>query len=193
MTNINIIVAIGLHNEIGLSNALLCHIKPDLEYFKKTTKGHIMIMGRKTFLSLPSGPLKNRDNIIVTRQNGFEHEGAYIARSIEESIELARKLNPEDDKEVFVIGGGSIYEQFMPLANKLYVTHIFQDFEANVYFPKISQEWQVESVFAGRENIEHMHPHVFTVYTKKISPNEAESQYSWKPDQSIGLIGLYWI
>lgn len=167
MANINIIVAIGLHNEIGLSNALLCHIKPDLEYFKSTTKGHIVIMGRKTFLSLPNGPLKGRDNIIVTRQNGFEHEGAQIARSIEESLEIAEQLNPEGCKEIFVIGGGSIYEQFMPLASKLYITHIFQDFEANVYFPKVSQEWEVESVIATRENIEHMHPHVFTIYRKK--------------------------
>lgn len=167
MSNINIIVAIGLHNEIGLSNALLCHIKPDLHYFKETTKGHIVIMGRKTFLSLPNGPLKGRDNIIVTRQNGFEHEGAHIARSIEESLTIAKDLNPEGNKEIFIIGGGSIYEQFMPLANKLYITHIFQDFEANVYFPKISQEWEVERIHADRENIEHMHPHVFTVYKKK--------------------------
>lgn len=167
MANINIIVAIGLHNEIGLSNALLCHIKPDLQYFKRTTKGHILIMGRKTFLSLPGGPLKNRENIIVTRQNGFDHEGAHIARSIEESLEIAKRLNAEDDKEIFVIGGGSIYEQFMPIADKLYITHIFQDFEANVYFPKISQEWEVQWVDAKRENIEHMHPHVFTVYKRK--------------------------
>ncbi|WP_430885605.1 dihydrofolate reductase [Fusibacter sp. JL216-2] len=167
MANINIIVAIGLHNEIGLSNALLCHIKPDLEYFKKTTKGHIMIMGRKTFLSLPNGPLSGRDNIIITRQNDFEHEGAHVARSIEESLEIAKKLNPDEDKEIFIIGGGSIYEQFMPLADKLYITHIFQDFEASVYFPKISQTWEVEQVIAKRENIEHMHPHVFTIYKKK--------------------------
>jgi len=167
MANINIIVAIGLHNEIGLSNALLCHIKPDLQYFKNVTKGHILIMGRKTFLSLPNGPLKGRDNIIITRQNGFEHEGAYIARSVEESLSIAKSLNESEDKEVFIIGGGSIYEQFMPLADKLYITHIFQDFEANVYFPKISQEWEVEKVVADRENIEHMHPHVFTVYKKK--------------------------
>ncbi len=166
MSDINIIVAIGLHNEIGLSNALLCHIKPDLSYFKKTTKDHIVIMGRKTFLSLPNGPLKNRDNIIITKQDDFAHEGAHVANSIEESLEIAKKLNEDGTKKYFVIGGASIYEQFMPIADKLYITHIFQDFEADVYFPKVSNEWEIESTIGERENIEHMHPHVFTVYKK---------------------------
>lgn len=164
---INLIAAIGLHNEIGQSNALLCHITPDLKYFNQVTRGHILIMGRKTFLSLPNGPLKGRENIIITRQDDFEHEGAYVARSIDESLRIARSLDLAQDKEVFIIGGGSIYEQFMPLADRLYITHIFQDFEASVYFPKISQHWVIESVKAERENIEHMHPHIFTVYCKK--------------------------
>lgn len=164
---INIIVAIGLHNEIGQSNALLCHIQPDLKYFNRVTKGHIMIMGRKTFLSLPGGPLKNRDNIVITRQDDFSHEGAWIASSVEASLKLAKELAEGTDKEIFIIGGGSIYEQFMPLADRLYITHIFQDFEASVYFPKISQDWEITSVKADRENIDHMHPHVFTIYEKK--------------------------
>lgn len=167
MSQINLIAAIGLHNEIGLSNALLCHIQPDLTRFKALTEGHIVIMGRKTFLSLPNGPLPNRENIIITRNNGFEHDGAHVTRSIEESLEKARALNPNGQKEIFVMGGESIYEQFMPLADKLYITHIFQDFRADVYFPKISQAWTIESVEAQRENIEHMHPHVFTVYARK--------------------------
>ena len=166
MKGINIIVAIGKHYEIGLSNDLLCHIKPDLQYFKRTTKGHIIIMGRKTFLSLPNGPLKHRDNIIITRNNGFEHEGAHIAKSIEESLELAKSLNENGDKKIFVIGGASIYEQFLPIADKLYITHIFEDFEADVYFPIIGAEWQLESTHAERENIEHMHQHMFAIYTK---------------------------
>lgn len=166
MDGINIIVAIGKHYEIGLSNDLLCHIKPDLKYFKRTTKGHIVIMGRKTFLSLPNGPLKNRDNIIITRDDGFEHEGASIAKSIEESLEIAKSLNEKGDKKIFVIGGASIYEQFLPLADKLYITHIFEDFEADVYFPIIGQEWALESTHAERENIEHMHQHMFAIYKR---------------------------
>jgi len=166
MENINIIVAIGKHYEIGLSNDLLCHIKPDLQYFKKTTKNHIVIMGRKTFLSLPNGPLKNRDNIIITRDNGFSHDGAHIAKSIEESLEIASKLNENGDKKIFVIGGASIYEQFLPLAEKLYITHIFEDFEADVYFPIIGKEWELEWTYADRENIEHMHQHMFAIYKK---------------------------
>lgn len=167
MTDINIIVAIGKHYEIGLSNALLCHIKPDLKYFKRVTKNHIVIMGRKTFLSLPNGPLPHRDNIVITRDDDFSHEGTSIAKSIEESIEIAKNIKGDSDKEIFVIGGASIYNQFMPLADKLYITHIFEDFEADVYFPNISSEWVIESMDADRENIEHMHPHVFAVYTRK--------------------------
>lgn len=166
MKNINIIVVIGKHYEIGLSNNLLCHIKPDLQYFKKTTKGHILIMGRKTFLSLPNGPLKNRDNIVITRNNGFEHKGAHIADSIEASLEIAKTINENGDKKIFVMGGASIYEQFLPLADKLYVTHIFEDFEADAYFPIIGKEWILESTHAARENIEHMHQHMFAIYKK---------------------------
>lgn len=166
MTEINIIVAIGKHYEIGLSNQLLCYIKPDLQYFKRTTKNHIVIMGRKTLLSLPNGPLKNRDNIVISRDANFNHEGAYMASSIEESLEIAEGLNKDNDKKVFVIGGASIYKQFMPLADKLYITHIFEDFEADVYFPIIGKEWALEWTHAERENIEHMHQHMFAIYKK---------------------------
>lgn len=167
MSNINIIVAIGKHYEIGLSNALLCHIKPDLQYFKRTTKNHIIIMGKKTFLSLPNGPLKYRDNIVITRDDDFTHEGITIAKSIEESIELANKIKGDTEKKIFVVGGASIYNQFMPLADTLYITHIFEDFEADVYFPNISKEWTLDSINGERENIEHMHPHVFAIYKRK--------------------------
>jgi len=167
MSDINIIVAIGKHYEIGLSNALLCHIKPDLKYFQRITKNHIVIMGRKTFLSLPNGPLKHRENIVITRDDDFKHEGTYIAKGIEESIEIAKSLNTDGEKEIFVIGGASIYNQFMPIADTLYITHIFEDFEADVYFPNISQEWALDSIKADRENIEHMHPHVFGIYKRK--------------------------
>lgn len=167
MKEINIIVAIGKHYEIGLSNDLLCHIKPDMNYFKRTTKNNIIIMGRKTFLSLPNGPLKHRDNIVITRNDNFSHEGVSIAKSINESLEIAKTLDPNDEKEIFVIGGASIYEQFLPIADKLYVTHIFKDFEADVYFPIIGKEWIIESVNADRENIEHMHQHMFAIYKKE--------------------------
>lgn len=166
MKDINIIVAIGKKNEIGLSNDLLCYIKPDLEYFKRTTKNHIIIMGRKTFLSLPNGPLKFRDNIVITRNKQFAPEGTSIAGSIEESLEIAKSLDPNNEKKIFIIGGASIYEQFLPIADKLYVTHIFEDFEADVYFPVIGKEWALESIDAKRENIEHAHQHMFAVYTK---------------------------
>jgi len=167
MQEINIIVAIGKHYEIGLSNDLLCHIKPDLQYFKRTTKDHIVIMGRKTFLSLPGGPLKHRDNIVITRSDDFDHDGVTVVDSIEASLEAAKTLNPRGDKKIFIIGGASIYKQFLPLAHKLYITHIFEDFEADVYFPIIGPEWNLTWTQAERENIEHMHQHMFAIYERK--------------------------
>jgi len=168
MKEVHIIVAMGKQNEIGLDNDLLCHIKPDLAYFKRTTKDHIVIMGRKTFFSLPNGPLPHRDNIVITRNKAFSHEGVSVAGSIEETLEIAKSLDPANEKKVFVIGGASIYEQFLPIADKLYVTHIFEEFEADVYFPAIGKEWVLESIDAKRENIEHAHQHMFAVYTKAL-------------------------
>lgn len=166
MKGIQIIVAIGKNYEIGLDNDLLCYIRPDLQYFKRNTKDQIVIMGRKTFLSLPNGPLPHRDNIVITRNDAFSHEGTHVAGSIEESLEIAQSLNPEGDKKIFIIGGASIYEQFMPMAEKLYVTHIFESFEADVFFPPMGDEWVLDSVDVSRENIEHEHQHMFAVYKR---------------------------
>lgn len=163
---INIIAAIGIDNVIGKSNKLLWHIKPDLKYFNKITKNNIVIMGRKTFLSLPNGALPERINIVITRNKSFKADNTYVVNSIEDSIKLAKEIDSE--KEIYICGGENIYRQFMSLADKLFITHVFSRFEADTYFPEISEEiWEIDSVKANIENINHKYPHIFTIYKKK--------------------------
>ena len=132
MKPISIIVAIASNNAIGKDNDLLWHISDDLKRFKRITSGHPVIMGKSTFYSLPIRPLPKRRNIVLTDVKGELIEGCEMAYSIEESIELM-----DDSQENFIIGGGSIYNQFMPLAQKLYITKVHRDFEADTFFPEI--------------------------------------------------------
>lgn len=160
---LNLIVAIAKNNGIGKDNDLLAHISPDLKYFKKTTKDSVIIMGYNTFLSLPNGPLKNRINIVLTRKD-IAIEGCLIMSSIEDL--MANLSNICGNKEAYIIGGASIYKQFLPLVDRLYVTHIFSDFEADTFFPEIGPEWSITKTTASKENINHKHPHIFTIYEK---------------------------
>ncbi len=163
---INMIVAIGKNREIGRGNQLLAHISEDLKYFKKRTAGGIVIMGYNTYESLPSGALPKRENIVITRKD-IEIPGAYVVGSIEAAVEKAKAL--KDENEVFVIGGASIYEQFLPHASKLYITHIFESFtDADVFFPDFKEEWELTGIDAGVENIGHTYPHVFAVYERAV-------------------------
>lgn len=141
---ISIIVAMAEGRAIGKGNDLLVHIPGDLKRFKAITTGHSVIMGRNTFDSLPKGPLPNRRNIIITRNTELSIEGAEVVNSIDEALALVK-----GEDEVFVIGGGNIYEQFLPISNKLYLTIVDKKFDADTFFPEIDwDEWQEES----REN-----------------------------------------
>ncbi|HEY9114375.1 MAG TPA: dihydrofolate reductase [Bacteroidales bacterium] len=149
--NISIIVAIASNHAIGKDNDLLWHISNDLKRFKKLTEGHYVIMGKKTYFSLPFRPLKNRTNMIITDIPGETIDNCLMAYSIEDAI---AKMDAENEN--FVIGGGSIYRQFMPFANKLYITRVHKDFEADTFFPEIpSNEWNLaesEDVNDDRQN-----------------------------------------
>jgi dihydrofolate reductase len=137
MKNISIIVAIAENNGIGKDNKLLWHIPADLKRFKKITTGHTVIMGRNTFYSLPGGPLKNRRNIVITDNPADRFEGCEIVFSVEEAIDRC-----DEHQENFVIGGASVYRQFLPHANKLYLTLVNKSFEADTFFPEINRdEW----------------------------------------------------
>ena len=142
MKNISIIVALDENNGIGKDNRLLCHIPGDLPRFKKITSGHTVIMGRNTFLSLPGGALKNRRNIVITDRRGDSFKGCEIAHSVEEALEMVAL-----EDEIFIIGGASVYRQFLPLASRLYLTRIHKVFEADTFFPAINfHEWELISV-----------------------------------------------
>jgi len=138
-----IVVAMGEKNEIGFKNQLLWHLPKDLKHFKDITSGHPIIMGRKTYESIGK-PLPNRTNIVVSRQKDWFEEGILIVGSIKEALKFAKKI----DEEVFVIGGGNIYEQTMDVVDKLEVTLVKADLEADTYFPKIDPKvWKkVEEV-----------------------------------------------
>ncbi len=134
---ISIIVATSLNNAIGRNNQLLWHIADDLKYFKKVTSGNTIIMGRKTWESL-GRPLPNRRNIVISRSQKAI-EGAEVFSSIEEAIEACR-----GEKEIFIIGGGEIYKQTLPIANQLYLTIVAQMIDnADTFFPVIDfTEWE---------------------------------------------------
>lgn len=130
------ISAIGRKDRaIGFQNALLWHIPEDFKYFKETTSGHVVIMGENTYWSI-GRPLPNRTNIILSIDPNFSPEGCLIVRSIEEALEKAKEVEQE---EIFIIGGASVYRQFLPFADRLYLTLVEGDFEADTFFPDYSE------------------------------------------------------
>lgn len=163
MKNISIIVAIAQNNAIGKNNGLLWHLPEDLKRFKKLTTGHTIVMGKKTFESLPNGPLPNRRNIVITDILGEKIDGCEMAYSVEEAIEKC-----DTDNENFIIGGGSVYRQFLPLADKLYITKVFKDFDADIFFPEINfDEWELlsEENYSPSETIDFAYAYI--IYSKK--------------------------
>lgn len=135
----SIIVALSQNNVIGKNQDLLWHISADLKRFKQITSEATVIMGRKTYLSLPKRPLPNRRNIVLTSQQNLQLDGCEVVSSLETIEQMVDREN-----EHFVIGGGSVYEQFLPLADKLYVTWVYKDFDGDTFFPKIEEEeWEL--------------------------------------------------
>lgn len=132
---ISIIAAIAENRAIGKDNKLLWYIPEDLKRFQKITLGHPVIMGRTTFESLGRS-LPGRTNIIVTRDKNYRAKGCLITYSLEEAIEEAKK---RDKKEIFIIGGGKIYEQGIKYADKLYLTIVKGNFSADTFFPDYSK------------------------------------------------------
>lgn len=139
MTTLAIIVAADENNAIGKDNNLLCHLPNDLKYFKSVTEGYPVIMGRKTFESLPKGALPNRRNIVITRNSELQYERCEMCSSIEEALLLCK-----NEEKVFIIGGGSVYNESMPIADELYLTRIHHQFEGtDTFFPAVeSGVWQ---------------------------------------------------
>ncbi len=128
---ITIIAAIANNNALGKDNQLIWHLSADLKRFKKLTTGHHIIMGRKTFESIGK-PLPNRTTIIITRNKEYRQDGCFVANSLENALKLVK-----NDANPFIIGGAQIYQQAITVANKLDITYVHHNFEADVFFPKI--------------------------------------------------------
>lgn len=130
--SISMIAAVGRNLELGKGNDLIWHFKEDMKFFKETTTGSSVIMGRKTFESLPKA-LPNRKNIVITNNRDYVADGGYVVNSIEKALELA-------GDNAFIIGGGNIYSQFLPLADKIYLTEIEDECaDADTYFPQFDK------------------------------------------------------
>ena len=140
---ISLIVAAASNNAIGRNNELLWHLPIDLKFFKNTTWALPVIMGRKTFESVGSKPLTGRTNIIISRQVDLisAYDNVWFAKSLDDALELAKKL---ETKEIMIAGGAQIYEQAMPIANRIYLTRVHVNLEADAFFPAFSaDEWNL--------------------------------------------------
>ena len=157
---ISIIVAIAENYAIGKKGDLLCHLSADLKHFKEITSGKTVLMGERTFYSLPKHPLPNRRNIVLTDVQGKTFEGAEAVYSLDE---LCAKVQGEE--EAFVIGGGMVYRQMMPVADKLYITHIHHSWDdADTFFPEIKEtEWKLIS--SEEHQADEKNPYDFTFCT----------------------------
>lgn len=137
---ITLIAAAAENNALGKDNAMLWHLPDDFKRFKEITTGHYIIMGRKTFESFPK-PLPNRTHIIITRQKGYTQEGCIVVDSMENAIAACPK-----DEDIFIIGGGEIYNLGMPFADIIELTRVHESFEADAFFPEINRnEWELIS------------------------------------------------
>jgi dihydrofolate reductase len=151
MKELSIMVAVASNWAIGKDNDLLAYLPGDLKRFKELTTGHTILMGRKTWDSLPKKPLPKRTNIVITRDPAFVAEGAEVVNSIDAALALC-----DDGKENFIIGGGEIYKMLLPQTTKLHLTRVHHDFEADVFFPEINfDEWNLldrEDIHAEGDN-----------------------------------------
>jgi dihydrofolate reductase len=163
MSKISIIAAVADNYAIGKSNKLPWHLPADLKHFKSLTTGAAVVMGKRTFESLPNGPLPNRKNIVLSSMmSEGVTEGYYEANSIEDALELC-----DNEKEVFIIGGGAVYKQSMEFADLMYITWVHAQFAADAFFPTIDFEKWTE---VSREDFEpderNIYPYSFVTYQK---------------------------
>lgn len=162
----SIIVAASENNVIGKNNDLPWHLPTDLKYFKETTMGHCVVMGRRNFDSIPDKyrPLSGRTNIVVTRQNDFVARGVEVVHSIQEALELARNKH---ESECFIVGGGEIFAQSISLCDRIYLTRIHAKIDGDVLFPVIDpKDWKEVSRMDVAPDEKNKYPVSFLVYER---------------------------
>ncbi|AKS38337.1 dihydrofolate reductase [Anoxybacillus gonensis] len=159
---ISIIVAMDRNRVIGWNNTLPWHLPADLAYFKHVTMGHPIVMGRKTFESI-GRPLPGRINIVLTRHNTFSaNSNVQVIHSIDDIEQVEQQYG-----HVFVIGGAQVFEQAMPFADQLYVTHIDETFTGDTFFPPIDEkQWVLRTVRQGVQDEKNRYPHTFCIYER---------------------------
>ena len=165
---ISLIVAIAENNAIGLNNDLLWRLPNDMKYFREITSNHHIITGRKNYISIPQKfrPLPNRTNLVLTRQADFSDEGSIIFNNLESAIDFAKSNN---ETELFIIGGGQIYKEALGknLIDKMYVTHVHHNFEADTFFREIETHlWKNTSNESHEKDEKHPYSYSFVVYEK---------------------------
>ncbi len=170
------IAAVDRNWAIGKDNHLLISIPDDMKFFRETTAGGVVIMGRKTLESFPGGrPLKNRINIVITRDPFYTKEGAVVVHNVDEALCEAENYS---DREAFVIGGESIYRQMAPLCDTIYITKVDAEYEADAFFPNLDENpaWAV-SEDSGSKEYEGL-TYRFVTYTRTPACDIADAQES---------------
>lgn len=161
---IALVVAAAENNAIGKNNQLLWRLPNDTKFFKNTTWGMPVIMGRKTFESLGK-PLAGRTNIVITRQTDWKAEGAIVVHNLQEAIKAAGET---DAKEAYVIGGGEIYAQSLPIAQRIYLTRVHTSIEGDAFFPAFDEkEWELLSNLDFPADDKHAYAYSFQVWGKR--------------------------
>ena len=160
---ISIISAVAENRVIGNKNGLPWHLTADFKYFKEKTSGKTIVLGLNTFKSIGEKPLPDRKHIILNNDPNYKVPGnCFLAKSIDEVLEMAK-----NDKEVFVCGGASVYKQFLPLANRLYLTYIHHNFEGDTYFPEFNlNEWKETSRQDHQPDKNNIYSYSFVIYDK---------------------------
>jgi dihydrofolate reductase len=163
MKPISIIVAIAENNAIGKDNQLLWHLPEDLKRFKRITEGHKVIMGKNTYFSLPKRPLAGRINVVLSDQPGEQIDGCQMAYSIDEVLSLC-----DEDRENFIIGGASVYRQFLVHAQTLYITHVHASFDADTFFSEIDPAiWKIAETDPRQADEKNKFAYTFVTYKRK--------------------------
>lgn len=161
---ISLIAAASTNNVIGKDNKLLWHLPNDMKFFRNTTWGMPVIMGRKTFESL-GRPLAGRTNIVITRQKDWQPDGAFVVHDLKGAMTVAAGT---DAKEAFIIGGGEIYQQTLPLTQRLYLTRVHTTIDADAYFPEINfADWNLLSQLDFKADEKHAYAYSFQVWERK--------------------------
>lgn len=164
--SISLIVAAAANQAIGKAGQLLWHLPKDLKFFKNTTWGMPVIMGRKTFESV-NKPLPGRINIVITSNADWKAEGTQTASSLADALEQAKATNC---KEIFVIGGGEIYNQALPLADTVYLTRVHAELEGDTFFPVLDEnEWQMTSSDDFETDEKHVYSFSIQVWKQKTA------------------------